>query len=61
MDTQKTVYREDYKPYPYNVQNVSLYFDLDPDSTTVINSMQIKLKDDITNVIPLELNGVGWI
>ncbi|CCG17337.1 aminopeptidase N [Taylorella equigenitalis 14/56] len=59
MDTQKTVYREDYKPYPYNVQNVSLYFDLDPDSTTVINSMQIKLKDDITNVIPLELNGVG--
>lgn len=58
MNSQKTVYREDYLPYPYSIQNVSLYFKLDPKCTTVTNMMQVKLKDENDSIVPLVLNGV---
>ena len=41
-DTPVTVYRKDYQPYPYDIPEVSLGFDLVPESTEVRCVMQVR-------------------
>ena len=43
-DTPVTVYRKDYQPYPYDIPEVSLGFDLAPESTEVRCVMQVRRK-----------------
>lgn len=40
-DTPATIYRQDYRPYPFAVQTVELTFDLEPSATLVRNQMAI--------------------
>ncbi|UOF93916.1 MAG: aminopeptidase N [Bordetella sp.] len=51
-----TIYRKDYKAYPYKIENVNLTFDLSPEITRVCNIMDICCKlDSFDNI--LHLNG----
>jgi aminopeptidase N len=56
-DTPVTIYRKDYRPYPYAIPQVSLAFDLDPDTTTVHCTMQVERRPDAPAAAPLELDG----
>ena len=40
-DTPITVYRKDYQPYPYDIPEVALAFDLAPDATEVRCTMPV--------------------
>ncbi|AGF46918.1 aminopeptidase N [Candidatus Kinetoplastibacterium desouzaii TCC079E] len=41
----KTIYRSDYKEYPFNIKKIDLQIDLDIDCTVVTNIMQIERKN----------------
>ncbi len=56
-DTPVTVYRKDYQPYPYDIPQVSLAFDLAPDSTEVRCIMQVRRKADASADAALVLDG----
>ena len=56
-DTPVTVYRKDYQPYPYDIPQVSLAFDLAPDSTEVRCVMQVRRKADASADAALVLDG----
>ncbi|AOE49724.1 Aminopeptidase N [Kangiella sediminilitoris] len=51
-------YRSDYKAYPFDINSVSLSFELDPDATIVSSILDIKRKADAENNEPLCLDGV---
>ncbi len=40
--TSTTIYRQDYQPYPFVIERVELHFSLEPECTTVTNTMQIR-------------------
>lgn len=52
--TSTTVYRQDYQPYPFVIERVNLHFSLEPECTTVTNTLQIRAKG---NGEVLVLNG----
>ncbi len=56
-DTPVTVYRKDYQPYPYDIPQVSLAFDLAPDATEVRCVMQVQRKADASADAALVLDG----
>lgn len=56
-ETPVTVYRKDYRPYPYAIPEVSLEFDLDPDSTLVQSKLRVQRKADAAPDAPLVLDG----
>jgi len=56
-DTPVTIYRKDYRPYPYAIPQVALEFDLDPATTTVRCVMQIERRPDAAADAPLQLDG----
>lgn len=56
-DTPVTVYRKDYQPYPYDIPQVSLAFDLAPDSTEVRCVMQVRRKAEASADAALVLDG----
>ncbi len=56
-DTSITVYRKDYQPYPYEIPEVDLSFDLAPESTEVRSIMQVRRKADAGNDAALVLDG----
>ena len=56
-DTPVTVYRKDYQPYPYDIPQVPLAFDLAPDSTEVRCVMQVRRKADASADAALVLDG----
>lgn len=60
MRTEKpvTVYRKDYQPYPYDIPEVALTFDLDPDATTVHSTLVVARKADIDTAVPMVLDGI---
>ncbi|GAA0213054.1 aminopeptidase N [Kangiella japonica] len=51
-------YRSDYKPYPYDIKDVYLAFDLAPNATIVDTTLTIQRKADADNQAPLCLDGV---
>lgn len=54
-DTAPTIFRQDYKPYPYALPSVSLEFDLDPARTRVKSVIQVeRISKDVE---PLVLYG----
>jgi len=56
-DTPVTIYRKDYRPYPYAIPQVALEFDLDPDSTEVRCAMQVERRPDAPADAELVLDG----
>lgn len=56
-DTPVTIYRKDYRPYPYAIPQVALEFDLDPDTTTVRCTMQVERRADAGADAELHLDG----
>ncbi|OZI32828.1 aminopeptidase N [Bordetella genomosp. 1] len=56
-DTPVTIYRKDYVPYPYAIDEVALSFDLAPESTEVRCVMQLRRRDDAPADAALELDG----
>ncbi|MBO9355858.1 aminopeptidase N [Bordetella petrii] len=56
-ETPVTVYRKDYRPYPYAIPEVALAFDLDPESTQVHSTLRIERKADAPADAPLVLDG----
>ncbi len=56
-DTPVTVYRKDYQPYPYDIPEVALAFDLAPDATEVRCTMQVQRKPGASADAALVLDG----
>jgi len=56
-DTPVTVYRKDYQPYPYDIPEVALAFDLAPDATEVRSVMQVRRKPGAGADAALVLDG----
>ena len=56
-DTPVTVYRKDYQPYPYDIPEVALAFDLAPDATEVRCTMQVQRKAGASADAALILDG----
>ena len=56
-DVPLLVKLEAYKPYPYEIENVTLHFDLSPDKTIVKSWMKVRRTGDIE--MPMELDGEG--
>ena len=52
-----TVYREDYRPFPYRIPTVSLSFELDPEATRVTSLLSVSRLEDVPSDTPLELDG----
>lgn len=50
-------YRSDYKPYPFDIERVSLSFDLQPEATVVDSVLQLVRKSDADSDAVLELDG----
>ncbi|MEM9670003.1 MAG: aminopeptidase N [Pseudomonadota bacterium] len=44
-DVPQTVRLDDYEPYPFEIDQVLLHFDLDPDATIVTTKMKVRRKD----------------
>ncbi|ANN77293.1 aminopeptidase N [Bordetella flabilis] len=55
-ETSVTVYRKDYLPYPFDIPEVSLVFDLDPEATTVRSRLAVRRRTPGDGA-PLELDG----
>ncbi|ARP90174.1 aminopeptidase N [Bordetella genomosp. 9] len=55
-ETSVTVYRKDYRPYPFDIPQVSLAFDLEPDVTTVTSRLEVRRHPGGGDA-PLELDG----
>lgn len=53
-DTPKTIYLKDYKPYPFNVQNIDLEFQIYDDKTIVTATTRYKSKGGSDDLV---LNG----
>jgi aminopeptidase N len=55
-ETSVTVYRKDYQPYPFDIPEVALTFDLDAEATIVASRLTVRrhVADDTA---PLELDG----
>lgn len=51
-------YRSDYKPYPYDIKDVYLAFDLAPNATIVETTLTVQRKADVSSEEPLCLDGV---
>ncbi|OZI48083.1 aminopeptidase N [Bordetella genomosp. 5] len=56
-DTPVTIYRKDYVPYPYTIDEVALTFDLAPESTDVHCAMLVRRRADAPANAALELDG----
>jgi aminopeptidase N len=56
-DMPVTIFRKDYRPYPYAIPTVRLAFELDPDATEVRCAMQVELRPGQAAGAPLELDG----
>jgi len=56
-DTPITVYRKDYQPYPYDIPEVALAFDLAPDATEVRCTMLVQRKPGASADAALILDG----
>ena len=56
-DTPITVYRKDYQPYPYDIPEVALAFDLAPDATEVRCTMHVQRKAGASADAALILDG----
>ncbi|MEO1405481.1 MAG: hypothetical protein AAFV54_03195, partial [Pseudomonadota bacterium] len=57
-DIPQTVRLEDYKPFPFEIEQVTLRFDLDPDATQVTTQMSVRRKSGHDGD-PFELDGNG--
>jgi aminopeptidase N len=53
----KSIYRKDYSAYPWEVNQLDLYFDIDSECTTVRAEMGFQLKDAQKEKHDIELNG----
>ncbi|WP_417277295.1 aminopeptidase N [Castellaniella sp.] len=56
-DTAQTIYRQDYRPYPYRLSQVRLEFDLAADSTRVHSVLRLQATDNTPAGTPLILDG----
>ncbi|OZI61347.1 aminopeptidase N [Bordetella genomosp. 11] len=55
-ETSVTVYRQDYQPYPFDIPEVALAFDLDPEATTVTSRLTVRRRTP-GDTAPLKLDG----
>ncbi|WP_454689569.1 aminopeptidase N [Achromobacter aloeverae] len=55
-DTSVTVYRKDYQPYPFDIPEVALTFDLEPETTTVTSRLTLRRRAP-GDTAPLVLDG----
>ncbi|CAM3453304.1 aminopeptidase N [Bordetella sputigena] len=55
-ESSVTVYRKDYQPYPFDIPEVALAFDLDPDATTVTSRLAVRRRAGHESA-PLQLDG----
>lgn len=55
-ETPVTVYRKDYQPYPFEIPEVALAFDLHPETTTVTSRLTVRRRADHGGA-PLKLDG----
>jgi aminopeptidase N len=55
-ETSVTVYRRDYRPFPFDIPTVALAFDLDPEATTVTSRLEVR-RHSADDTAPLELDG----
>ena len=58
-DVPLLVKLEEYTPYPYEIENVRLHFDLSPDKTIVKSWMSVRRGGDLE--VPMELDGDGLV
>jgi aminopeptidase N len=52
-----TIFRTDYKPYPYEIKSVLLEFDLDATKTRVTSHLEVRRKPETRDCEPLVLDG----
>ncbi|MFC4276960.1 aminopeptidase N [Achromobacter aloeverae] len=55
-DTSVTIYRKDYRPYPFEIPEVALAFDLEPEVTTVTSRLTVRRRT-AGDTAPLVLDG----
>jgi len=55
-ESSVTVYRKDYQPYPFDIPDVELAFDLSPETTTVTSRLTVRRRNG-NDGAPLELDG----
>ncbi|AOB31892.1 aminopeptidase [Bordetella sp. H567] len=55
-ETSVTVYRKDYQPYPFDIPEVALEFDLHPEATTVTSRLTVRRRTP-DDAAPLRLDG----
>ncbi len=55
--TGKSIFRKDYEPYPWDVKQLHLFFDIGRETTTVRAEMQFHLKDGFKPSQAIVLNG----
>ncbi|MDH3903208.1 MAG: aminopeptidase N, partial [Xanthomonadales bacterium] len=53
----KSIFRKDYIPYPWDVNNLDIHFDISSDTTTVSAEMELQLKDASKVSQDIVLNG----
>ena len=53
----RAIYRKDYTPYPWNVEQLELHFDIGAETTTVRAMMSLSLKDTAAGRRDIVLNG----
>lgn len=58
-DTSVTIYRNQYAPYPYEIANIDLAFELDPARTQVTATFAIARASHAESGAPLVLDGAG--
>ncbi len=55
--TGKTVYREEYAPYPWNLDRVRLRFEIGDEVTRVLSELEFSRNDDASDEMDIELDG----
>ena len=53
----KAVYRKEYSPYPWTLENVVLSFEIGEESTRVLSRFQISRNEAVSAVTDIELDG----
>jgi len=55
----KTVYRRDYSPYPWKLDQVRLRFEIGDESTRVLSELRCRKNTDVLPARDIELDGLG--
>ena len=59
--TAKVVYRDEYTPFPWSIEELRLTFDIDPELTTVHSTFAFSARDGLEPATELKLKAVALI